>query len=138
MWRCLSLVTLHGLDWQACQCSDCGELRLGVQCAAKISGLVGRSYALDVAVSRFSFRQDGTTFQVLKFYPEGSSVFAGLKAVSVAAGKSADQACESGLADKELQEAIPDTPADAVQHTPPLAAALVQLPMVVSLEKRGR
>ncbi|PNT63610.1 hypothetical protein BRADI_4g18320v3 [Brachypodium distachyon] len=37
--------------------------------------LVGRKYIVDVAVSRYSFRMDHISFQVLKFYPEGGSVY---------------------------------------------------------------
>jgi hypothetical protein len=35
----------------------------------EISGLIGRDYLVDVAVSCYSFQKDDISFQVLKFYP---------------------------------------------------------------------
>lgn len=78
---------------------------------AEIAALTGRSYVIDVAVSRYSFRNQDICFQVLKFYPEGSAVFVGLDAALLAAGKpagslvrsvgsSVEQGSGSGSADK--------------------------------------
>jgi hypothetical protein len=55
---------------------------------AEIASLKGRSYVVDVAVSRYSFLNQDICFQVLKFYPKGSSIF-GLEAALLAAGKPA-------------------------------------------------
>lgn len=90
----------------------------------EITGLVGRSYVVDLAVSRFSYRKDDISFQVLKFYPEGSSVFAGSTTPLVSAGKTVDQACASGLANKEGQVVIPVTEMDPSMKTPPPGATL--------------
>jgi replication factor A1 len=43
---------------------------------AEIDALIGRSYVIDVIVSQYSFCIKDISFQVSKFYPEGSSVFA--------------------------------------------------------------
>jgi replication factor A1 len=75
----------------------------------EISGLIGRDYVVDVAVSRYSFQKDDISFQVLKFYPQGSSVFAGFRApshlsnvpVKIASGSSA------GAVDASLSTPFP-------------------------------
>jgi hypothetical protein len=48
---------------------------------AEIDALIGRSYVVDVIVSQYSFCVKDISFQVSKFYPEGSSVFVGLAGV---------------------------------------------------------
>jgi hypothetical protein len=47
----------------------------------EIDALIRRSYVVDVIVSRYSFHIKDISFQVFKFYPEGSSVFLGLAGV---------------------------------------------------------
>lgn len=54
---------------------------------AEIFGLIGKNYVADVAVSWYSFRNNDISFQVLKVYPEGSSVFAGFDEALLATSK---------------------------------------------------
>lgn len=63
---------------------------------AEIASLTGRSYVVDVNVSQYSFRTEDIRFQVLKFYPPGSSVFVGLEASLIAARKAPQQLGDSG------------------------------------------
>ncbi|KAM0865940.1 hypothetical protein ACQ4PT_042946 [Festuca glaucescens] len=62
---------------------------------AEIASLTGRSYVVDVSVSRYSFRTEDIRFQVLKLYPPGSSGFVGLEASLIAAGKAPQQLGDS-------------------------------------------
>ena len=57
---------------------------------SEIGGLAGKSYVVDVVVSRYSFRSMDVCFQALKFYPEGSTVFVDHHTALVAAAKAID------------------------------------------------
>jgi replication factor A1 len=65
----------------------------------EISALIGRTYVVDVVVSRFSFRSSDMSFQVLKLYPEGSSVFASLN-TELPPGSKADASLDDDVSDE--------------------------------------
>jgi hypothetical protein len=60
---------------------------------AEIDALIGRSYVVDVIVSYYSFCIKDISFQVFKFYPEGSSVFVGLASVCRKSKRCITSAC---------------------------------------------